>query len=95
MTAPAPDRRCGTCKWWERYRTNSEYGRCEVLLQMLPFWAHVHDSNDHEDETYPTRIGSTKETAGTDCAMWSDGAEALGEVSRNNRRTAGADGEGG
>lgn len=81
MTAPAHDRRCGTCKWWERYVDHGESGRCEVLHQTLPFWAYVHDSLDHESETYPTRTGSTKETDGTDCSQWSDRVEAgEGEV---------------
>jgi hypothetical protein len=29
VTTPAPDRRCGTCVFWERSKANQELGYCE------------------------------------------------------------------
>lgn len=68
MTAPAPDRRCGTCKWWRRTTKSGIgwWGKCDWLTQNLPASL---------VRTSPT----TQEDDCTDCSQWSDGAEAMGE----------------
>lgn len=58
----APDRRCGTCQWWEPWRGWAGWGAC--------VWSKAH---------MPTSLLATPDmhqNAGTDCAMWSDGADA-------------------
>lgn len=59
----APDRRCGTCKWWERSKAHSEMGYCEWPKAHLPASIATRPMM-HEDE-------------GTDCSQWSDGADAV------------------
>lgn len=72
MTAPAPDRRCGTCKWWEpdtdpsNRITGERWGNCEWPTANLPASMSRYAVEMDENE-------------GTDCSQWSDGAEALGE----------------
>lgn len=60
MTAPAPDRRCGTCVFWET--TSERWGWCEWSRANMP--ASLRDVREmHKDH-------------GTDCSQWADGAEA-------------------
>lgn len=66
MTAPATDRRCGTCKWWEPWRGWSGWGGCVWFKAHMPAAMRA--------------MPDMHETTGTDCSQWSDGAEALGET---------------
>lgn len=73
MTAPAPDRRCGTCVLWERDPSpanrlfGSVYGDCTSTQTSLPACVQMEQRK-------------MKEYEGTRCSQWSDGAEALGET---------------
>lgn len=66
MTAPAPDRRCGTCVFWERDPSpanrlfGSVYGDCT--------WAHTHLPIHMQ-----TDQGKMKEYEGGRCSQWTDG----------------------
>lgn len=69
MTAPAPDRRCGTCKWWKSFTTSdwdTDWGGCEWGQGNQPASMRTEPPEMHMND-------------GTDCSQWSDGAEALGE----------------
>jgi len=71
FTAPAPDRRCGTCKWWVKdphpsnQTADTAWGECE--------WPKA-----HRPASMPREGVEMDEDEGTDCSQWSDGAEALG-----------------
>lgn len=54
-------RRCGTCRWWERFTARSGHGHCEWPRLHLP--ASI------------VRPSVTHENNGTDCATWKDRAD--------------------
>lgn len=60
MTAPAPERRCGTCHWCGESDGITE---CLWLPEAYPWWMEIN-------------VAEVTEHDGTNCSQWSDGAEA-------------------
>lgn len=68
-TPETPDRRCGTCRFWNRDLYPSRdpiWTECIVPLPPMPFWMSENQ-----------RV--TRETEGTNCPAWASREEAHGQ----------------